>query len=521
MPETVTVRVNGANVEVPANTSAAAAILLSSGFSRTSVMGERRSAFCGMGTCFECRCEINGESHTRGCQVLCEHGMEIRTDSGASPEARAALPSAARPERLHFQVVVVGGGPAGIAAAVAAAESGRSVAVLDDNLSPGGQTWRGENGKSSTAGASEWLRRLRQSPVQIIPRARIFHLENNGLAAETDRGVLELSCRDLILATGARELFLPFPGWTLQGVFGAGGLQALMKTGLPVAGKRIVVAGTGPLLLAVASYARNHGAKVAAVCEQTDAKKLARFGMATMRTPGKLKDAVRFGWDLRGISYWTNCWPVAASGRERLESVRLSRSGRIREVECDYLACGFHLIPNLELPKLIACAIENEFVRVDELQQTSLPHVYCAGEATGIGGLDKSLVEGRIAGYAATGNEHAARRLFGERTRHARFASEMKSAFELRAELKSLATPDTLLCRCEDVAIGRASQFGGWRAAKLHTRCGMGPCQGRVCGAATEFLFGWSVDAVRPPAFAVKGASLAAVAAAEADRDER
>jgi D-hydroxyproline dehydrogenase subunit alpha len=416
--------------------------------------------------------------------------------------------------RLHFEVAVIGGGPAGIAAAVAASKSGATVAVLDDNPGMGGQIWRGEAQKGTSSESAAWFSRLRHSPVQVVLGARVFHVADGKLTAETDRAVLDVSYQQLIVATGARELFLPFPGWTLPNVFGAGGLQALMKTGLPVEGKRILVAGTGPLLFAVAAYARQQGAKVLAICEQTTFLPIARLAAATVRVPAKLKDALRFAWELRGVPHWNSCWPVAALGRDHLERVRVLRDGRLREIECDYLACGFHLIPNLELARLIGCAIEKGFVRVDNFQRTSVPRVYCAGEPTGIGGLQLALVEGQIAGYAATRDEHSARRLFSERARQARFAAQIKATFRLRPELKSLADRDTLLCRCEDVPFEQVSPFESWRAAKLHTRCGMGPCQGRVCGSAAEFLFGWSVDSVRPPVFAVQCASLATVSSA-------
>lgn len=412
----------------------------------------------------------------------------------------------------HFDVVVIGAGPAGIAAAVTAADRGASVALIDDNPSAGGQVWRGESGKTCKPAAAGWFNRLSKSAVRVISGARVFHVEGTALAAETDRGILSLSCGELILATGARERFLPFPGWTLPNVFGAGGLQALMKTGLPVAGKRIVIAGTGPLLFAVAAYACKCGAKVVCICEQTSVKKMARFAVATTLVPGKIPEAVRFLWDLRTIPHWTNCWPVAAIGKDRVERLRVVHDGRTREIECDYVACGFHLVPNLELANFTGCKIENGFVQVDEFQRTFVPNIYCAGEPTGIGGLEMALVEGQIAGCCAARDEGAARKLFGQRARYARFARELSLAFQLRPELKSIAEPDTLVCRCEDVTFGRVRQFDSWRAAKLHTRCGMGPCQGRVCGSAAEFLFGWSVDSVRPPVFPVPCASLAAVA---------
>jgi len=427
----------------------------------------------------------------------------------------------------HFDVVVIGAGPAGIAAAVAASGSGASVAVIDDNPSAGGQIWRGETDKNRHSASATWFERLSKSAVKVIRGARVFHIDGRidghigdrtggALAAETSQGFLNVSYGKLILATGARERFLPFPGWTLPNVFGAGGLQALMKTGLPVAGKRVVIAGTGPLLFAVASYARKCGAKVVAVCEQTNLKKMARFAAATAFAPGKIYEAFRLLWDLRAIPHWKSCWPVAAIGKDRIERVRLAHNGRTREVECDYLACGFHLVPNLELATFVGCNIEDGFVRVDEFQRTSAENVYCAGEPTGIGGLEMALVEGQIAGYSAARNETAAQKLLGQRARYARFARELDAAFRLRSELKSLADSDTLLCRCEDVPFGPVRQFDSWRAAKLHTRCGMGPCQGRVCGSASEFLFGWKVDSVRPPVFPVLCASLAAISSGSA-----
>lgn len=424
----------------------------------------------------------------------------------------------------HFDVVVIGAGPSGMAAAVAASDSGASIALIDDNPSAGGQIWRGETGKNHGSAAATWFGRLSKSDVKVIRGARVFHidghieghLDGGALAAETSQGILNVSYGKLILATGARERFLPFPGWTLPNVFGAGGLQALMKTGLPVAEKHIVIAGTGPLLFAVASYARKLGARVVAVCEQTSPKKMARFAAAAALAPGKISEAFRLLWDLRAIPHWKNCWPVAAIGKDRIERVRLAHNGRTREIECDYLACGFHLVPNLELAALAGCNIEHGFVRVDEFQRTSAENVYCAGEPTGIGGLEMALVEGQIAGYSTACNETAARKLLGQRARYARFARELDAAFRLRSELKSLADPDTLLCRCEDVPFGLVRQFGSWRAAKLHTRCGMGPCQGRVCGSAAEFLFGWKVDSVRPPVFPVPCASLAAISSSGA-----
>jgi NADPH-dependent 2,4-dienoyl-CoA reductase/sulfur reductase-like enzyme len=325
--------------------------------------------------------------------------------------------------------------------------------------------------------------------------------------AETGRGVVELGFNNLILATGARERFLPFPGWTLPNVMGAGGLQALVKTGLKISGKKIAIAGSGPLLLAVAAYLRDHGANVLLIAEQASTLRLARFGTSLFASR-KATQARELQKRLKGVKYLTGCWPIAAHGDQKLTSVTFQRGSKRWRVECDYLACGFHLVPNLELAELLGCKIENGAVSVDELQQTSVPHVYAAGEATGIGGLELSLVEGEIAGLAVANKHDEARQLFSGRNKQRRFARILNETFAVRDELKDLVTSDTIVCRCEDVTFARLQQHDEWRAAKLQTRCGMGPCQGRVCGPAVEFLFGWQVESTRPPIFPVRVESM-------------
>jgi NADPH-dependent 2,4-dienoyl-CoA reductase/sulfur reductase-like enzyme len=207
---------------------------------------------------------------------------------------------------------------------------------------------------------------------------------------------------------------------------------------------------------------------------------------------------------LLGIPYLTDCWVISAKGNDRLSAVDLTRKGKTWSVECDYLTCGFHLVPNIELARLVGCHVKNGFVTVNEYQQTSVDCVYCAGEPTGIAGVESALIEGEIAGLAATGRPDDAHKLFSKRDRARSFGIAMDKAFELRDELRHLAGNDTFVCRCEDVTYGQLKSFDNFREAKLQTRCGMGPCQGRVCGAATEFLFGWEPPSVRPPIFPVK-----------------
>lgn len=410
----------------------------------------------------------------------------------------------------RFDVLVIGGGPAGIAAAVRAAERGGRVGLVDDNATLGGQIWRGTSDDGQNRDAAKWKRLLREANVTRLFGKRVFDQPEAGvLLAEGSDDRCELRYTNLVVATGARERFLPFPGWTLPNAMGAGGLQAMVKCGLPIRGRRVVVAGTGPLLLAVAAYLRKHGAKIPVVCEQASWSSLVRFGAALASHRGKISQALQLKKDLAGIPFSANSWVLAAHGEQRLESVTISRAGKTEVIACDYLACGFHLVPNIELPLLLGCKISDGYVQVDDLQQTSIKNVFCAGEPTGIGGVELALVEGQIAGLAAVGETDQARKLFAERRRARPFARLLERTFRLRSELREMPSAETIVCRCEDVPYSSLREHKSWRAAKLQTRCGMGPCQGRVCGPATKFLFQWNPDSVRPPIFPARVESLA------------
>lgn len=423
----------------------------------------------------------------------------------------------------RFDVLVVGGGPAGIAAACAAARSGRRVAVVDDNPTLGGQAWRDGKAPLEDRRAAIWLQRFARAGADLIGGTTVVAQPRPGLLlAETDHDAIELVCEKLIVATGARERLLPFPGWTLPGVTGAGGLQSLVKGGLPIEGKRVAVAGSGPLLLAVAAYLQRRGAVVCLVAEQSSRQRLARFGRHLLGSPRKLIEGAGYAIRLllKNVPYKTSCWPLAAEGDDKpsiasslssssLKSVAFRAGSRTWTEPCDYLACGFGLVASVELPLLLGCRVTNDVVMVDQWQETTVPGVYAAGETTGIGGLEAALVEGRIAGYAAVGRREEAARLFARREKTRRFAAALERAFALRDELKELATPETLVCRCEDVPRGQLQRHASWREAKLQTRCGMGACQGRVCGEATEFLFGWKPESVRPPLYPTRLETLA------------
>jgi D-hydroxyproline dehydrogenase subunit alpha len=411
--------------------------------------------------------------------------------------------------RLRCEVVVVGGGPAGLAAVCVAAENGRHTALVDDTPWLGGQIWRGQQAHSTNPQAAKWIERFRRSKATLLDQCTILGPgDQRTLLAERPDGLCQIEWERLILATGARELFLPFPGWTLPGNFGPGGLQSLAKHGWPVAGKRIVLAGSGPLLLAVGAGLRKMGGHIVSINEQAPFSRLFSFGVGLLRWPDKLAQAMRLRWSLRGAPFRCGVWPLRGEGDDQLRRIVLTDGRRQWTEECDFLACGFGLVPNLELPLALGCQLDNGFVKVDASQACSVAGVFAAGELTGIGGAEAALVEGEIAGLAASGQADAARRLLPKRANWRWFRSALAATFALRQELARLAAPETVICRCEDVSFDKMKKFGGWRDAKLQTRCGMGSCQGRVCGAAATVLFGWGMESVRPPVLPARLESL-------------
>ncbi len=404
---------------------------------------------------------------------------------------------------MRAPLLVLGTGPAGLAAAEAASAKGALVTLVDENPQPGGQIWRGGPHQWRDARAHALWQALRQRPnVRVIAGARVVAAPaQRELLLDTGSGAQAIAWERLVLCSGARELLLPFPGWTVPGVFGAGGMQALIKGGMPVAGKRVVVAGSGPLLLAVADTVRRAGGSVLAIAEQRSTSELAAFmSRLALSFPGKLRQALGLMVDLRAIPYRHAATVVGACGGDALESVIIEQGGKRSEVACDFLACGFGLVPNLELATLVGCNVREGRVLVDLSQRTSRPDVWAAGESTGIGGGDKALAEGRIAGLAAADCPASSRERIA-RDHALRFGALLARSFAPTAVARTLCQPDTVVCRCEDVTAARLAQHADWRSAKLLTRAGMGPCQGRVCGAACQVLYGWDAPGLQQPVF--------------------
>ena len=340
---------------------------------------------------------------------------------------------------------------------------------------------------------------LERTSVAVHCGRRLIAVENRHAFFEGPGGSEVVQFHRAVIATGARELLLPFAGWTLPGVFGAGGLQALAKNGWPVRGKRVLVAGSGPLLLASAATLRAGGANVVGIVEQTPWRALWRFAPAVVRARGKLRQSFGLAHRLRGIAYHAATHVVEAHGDSALQSVTLRCGDKSWRVDCDYLAAGYGLVPNLEVAQAFGCELRNGAVYVDADQRTSVPGVFCAGEGTGIGGVDQAVAQGEIAGIAAAGQIVDAPAVRDRLAAAQQFAAALNKHFAVRDEVLDAARDDVLLCRCEDVSIGAVRACASMRAAKLHTRLGMGHCQGRVCGAAAATLFGWTSPASRLP----------------------
>jgi NADPH-dependent 2,4-dienoyl-CoA reductase/sulfur reductase-like enzyme len=441
---------------------------------------------------------------------------------------------------VSADVAIVGAGPAGMAAAIAAAESGAAVLVVDSGAAPGGQIWRHRERSSLTPRARTWLTRFERCGARTLMGANVVDARVAGahdVAARSPQGgppgerslprssgplpliddendtadvrveldveqgtaALRVLARRLVIATGARERLLPFPGWTLPGVVGIGGAQALLKSGVTVTGRRVAIAGTGPLLLPVADALARAGARLVLVAEQAPMRAVARAVAGLAARPALAWQAARHRAAFARTRYRVGTWVTRAAGDDRVREITVTDGRHAWTEPCDLLCTGFGLVPGTELARLLGCVTADGAVVVDDGQRTSLPGIFCAGETAGIGGVDVALVEGRIAGLGAAGRAELVRGLRHARRRGRASAARLIRAFALRPELRELSDPDTIICRCEDVRRDAVDATWSARQARLYARVGMGPCQGRVCGAALEVLFGWPPEPVRPP----------------------
>ncbi|MGW1491583.1 FAD/NAD(P)-dependent oxidoreductase [Streptomyces sp. NPDC002402] len=446
-----------------------------------------------------------------------------------------------------YDLAVIGAGPAGLAGAVTAAELGLSVAMLDGSPQHGGQFYRhpaaGLGAARPEALHHDWAafaelrRRLEQSDVSHLSGHHVWAVtkEDHGVwavhavtgADGTAERSVRVPARTVLFATGAYERQLPFPGWTLPGVVGAGGAQAMLKSGLVLPGKRVVVAGSGPLLLAVAGSLAAAGARVPAVVEASGYLRYARRPRALVTNPHKLAEAAVHGAALlrHRVRVRVRSAVTQVHGTDRVEAVTVARldrdwrpvQGAGRRIECDALAVGHGLAPQIELATALGCATRpladgTSALALDGLQETSVRGLWAAGEPGGVGGVRLARSEGELAGLAAAARLHGhpvregrVRELQRRRDRMRAFADAMTAAHAPAPGWVGWLTDDTEVCRCEEVSAGSireaVTDLGARdaRTVKLLTRAGMGWCQGRMCGAAVACLAARE-GAVEPPA---------------------
>lgn len=417
-----------------------------------------------------------------------------------------------------IRVVVIGAGPAGMAAANAAAVAGVEVVLIDAETRLGGQYHRQAADAAERFALAPGVEHLAESVVwaiEPIDGGHRVHL-TTGLADGPGRSGRAIDTAALVLATGAHDRALPFPGWDLPGVVTAGAAQALAKGQGVAIGRRVLLAGTGPFLLPVAKSLLDVGAEVTQVLEantvvtgwlrpgaapRVPVAKRGRHAArqaATARSAdtghvgpaaggaGRITDWPRQVGDalaspgkaaeLAGylallarhrIPYRSRQTVITAHGDDRVEAATIAKldadwrviPGSQREVEVDAIGVGFGFTPQLELAAAVGCDITDGFVTVDIAQTTSVPGVFAAGELTGIGGAVLSEHEGTVAGTAAAIALGARAKRPSTALRHIRtgrrFAAAMTTAYPIRDGWRTWLTDDTLVCRCEEVTYGR------------------------------------------------------------------
>ncbi|AIA08309.1 FAD-dependent pyridine nucleotide-disulfide oxidoreductase [Streptomyces noursei ZPM] len=445
------------------------------------------------------------------------------------------------------QVVVIGAGPAGMAAAEAALRAGARVMLIDAAEHPGGQYHRmppdayapvrprrlQRDGRAFDRRRSRVLGHPRCTwcPETMVwalerrdpdgtggappPRVHLLH----GPADGSGRRRSTVDPDALVLAVGAHDRVLPFPGWELPGVFTAGAAQALAKGERVVVGDRVVVAGTGPFLLPVAAALMEAGTQVRAVLEAnvpgTVVRGWSRRGGELAVHTAKIRELCRYGGELvrHRVPYRFGRAVVAARGAGRVEEVVTARlradwsvvPGSERSTAVDALCVSHGFSPQLELPLAAGCALRGrttaspagEFVAVDADQRTSVAGVYAAGEITGIAGAPAARAEGAVAGWIAGGGDPgdaALRRVRRHRDQGRAFAARLARAHPIGPAWPGWLAPRTVICRCEETDYAQlrraVTQPAGAaaRVAKLATRAGLGPCQARICGPTVAEL---------------------------------
>ncbi|MBN2399552.1 MAG: FAD-dependent oxidoreductase [Candidatus Aminicenantes bacterium] len=462
--------------------------------------------------------------------------------------------------RIQVEVLIIGNGFAGIVAANRLAAAGMDVVLLDENIHIGGQLLRRIPAQLGAAKVyhpdyvkkigNRFIAALKEKKITILNRARVLGIYpgHEVLIEENEKKVRTLTAQRIIMATGAREKFLPFPGWTKPGVLSSGAVQVLIKSSGVLPARDLVIAGSGVFLYSVAYECLKAGAHVRAVLEQSRLVDKLPLAWQLLHQLPKLTEGTRFISKLllSAVPLHFRTRIIEARGNGALEQVVSAPvdlsgktiNGREKTYRTPLLAVGYGFSANIELAQMAGCQSEymaergGWVVQTDSHLETSLPDIYAAGEITGIAGALKSICEGNIAALAILGRqgrmatadyEAEMAKLLRERHHHLQFGNYFNSLYSIPAAAYLDIPDDTLVCRCEDVSMGDikkavANGYDTPATLKIALRSAMGDCQGRVCGPALydilAALTGRSQAAmtplvVRPPIKPVRIDSLA------------
>lgn len=418
-------------------------------------------------------------------------------------------------------VAIVGAGPAGVRAAEALAQAGLRPIVFDEAQRAGGQIYRqpppgaerpGEDLYGFEAGKAKSVHAVLSDLGERVvyrPRTLVWNVYEQRLDTLTDGGFGEQAFDRLILATGAMDRVIPFPGWTLPGVFTLGGAQIALKAQGVSIGRRVAFVGAGPLLPLIAHQYAKAGAEVVAVLDVTPFSAKARQAAGLLAQPATFAKGLYYTARnaLRGGTRASGVRKLRVEGDGRVEAlVWTGADGREHRVACDAVGASFGLRSESQLADLAGCRFAFDPVTRQWAPErttagrSSRPEVYLAGDGAGIGGADVAELQGRRAALAVLEDigrpvdASEVARLDAALARQARFRDALEAAYPYPDHLVASIADDEILCRCEGVTAGALREAVREKGAtevnrvKAFTRIGMGRCQGRVCGHAAAEL---------------------------------